>query len=161
MTDLDDEKTFGVVDLRRRPPRSGYRTEVAGIAGLARMTDKGRARNSGMLGEFIFGEDSGIDRKVLQFLGVTGAAFAEMLRTCPTDADVAEWVRAKSFRTPAEVAAFNDEIVQLGPTAERGWAYLKGIVGRLDASKTETVRTWFEVMDLDDRVTFERLWAGE
>lgn len=160
LTDLDDEKSFGVVDLRRRPPRSGYQAEVAGIAGLARMIDKGRAHNGGTLGEFVFGEDSGIDKKVLQFLGVTGAEFSEVLKTCPTDADVAEWVRKRCSRTPAEIATFNEEIVKLGPTAERGWAYLKEIVSRLDPSKAETIRTWFDVMDLDDRVSFERLWNG-
>lgn len=161
LMDLDDELSFGVVDLRRRPPRSGYRTDVAGIAGLARMIDKGRASNSGMLGEYLYGDDSGIDRRVLQFLGVTEQAFAEALKTCPTDADVADWAGRQCPKTPAEIVTHNDEMVRLGPTADRGWAFLKRIVERLDASKTETLKTWFEVMDLDDRVTFERLWAGE
>ncbi|MSS70478.1 MAG: DUF5069 domain-containing protein [Candidatus Latescibacteria bacterium] len=161
MTDLDDEQSFRVVDLRRRPPRSGYRTDVAGIVGLARMIDKGRAFNSGTLGAYVYGDDSGIDRRVLQFLGVTEQAFAEALKTCPTDADVADWAGRQGSKTPAEIAAFNDDMVRLGPTADRGWAYLKGIVSKLDPSKTETLKTWFEVMDLDDRVTFERLWAGE
>ncbi len=161
MTDLDDEKTFGVVDLRRRPPRSGYRTDVAGIAGLARLIDKGRASNAGMLGEYLYGDDSGIDRRVLQFIGVTAQAFAEALKACPTDAEVAGWVRGQGPKTPAEVVTFNDEMVRLGPTADRGREYLRNTVRRLDPSKTEAIRTWFEVMDLDDRVTFERLWAGE
>ena len=161
LTDLDDEKSFGVVDLRRRPPRSAYRTDVSGIAGLARLIDKGRGHNCGMLGEFFYGDDSGIDRRILQFLGVTGQAFAEAFKTRPTDADVAEWVRTQCPRTPAEIAAFNEEIVKMGPTADRGWAFLKGLVNKLDPSKAETIKTWFEVMELDDRITFERLWAGE
>jgi hypothetical protein len=125
------------------------------------MIDKGRAFNCGMLGAYVYGDDSGIDRRVLQFLGVTEQAFAEALKACPTDADVAEWVRRQGAKTPAEIATFNDEMVRLGPTADRGWAYLKGTVSRLDPSKTETLKTWFEVMDLDDRVTFDRMWAGE
>ena len=41
--DFDDEKSFGIVDLRRHAPRSIYDVSVGGVAGLARAIDKARA----------------------------------------------------------------------------------------------------------------------
>ena len=40
---------------------------------LARLIDKGRAYNSNTLGAYFYGEDSGIDRATLAFLGVSAA----------------------------------------------------------------------------------------
>jgi hypothetical protein len=161
LMDLDDEKSFGVVDLMRRPPRSPYLAEVCGIAGLARMIDKGRAYNNGTLGDFWYGDDSGIDRQILKFLGITGADFAEALRTCPTDADIAEWIRGRASRKPEEIAAFNEDIVKLGPANDKGREYIQRIVTGLDPTQTGKITTWFQAMELDDRISFERLRAAE
>ena len=65
------------------------------------------------------------------------------------------------LKTPAEIVTYNDETVKLGPTNDRQREFLKRTAGKLDPSKTETFQTWLELMDLDDRVTFERLWSGE
>ena len=160
LMDLDDEKSFGMIDLRRHPPRSGYETEVAGIAGLARTIDKGRAYYTGTLGDYWYGEDSGMDRNLLEFLGVTPQEFSETLRACPTDADVAAWVRDQCPNSPKEIVTYNDETVGLGPRTDPQWEFLKRAIEKLDPGETKTIRTWLELMDLDDRISFDRSWSG-
>ena len=80
---------------------------------------------------------------------------------CPTDADVVEWIQGHASKKPEEIAAFNDEIVKLAPTNDSGREFLKRLVAQLDPTRTDKVTTWFEVMELDDRITFERLYTGE
>ena len=160
LLDLDDEKSFGILDLRRHAPRSAYRTDVLGIAGLARMIDKARASNSGTLGEYWYGEESGIDRRVLEFLRVSSQQFAEALKARPGDEDLASWVRDRCPMSPQEIVDHNDQVVILGPTNERQWDYLKRTVTQLDPSTRDKITTWLDLMDLDDRVTFQRLRSG-
>ena len=57
------------MDLTRQPPRRPTNIGVAGIVGAARMTDKARAHNKEMLGDFVYGRYSGLDRRILEFLG--------------------------------------------------------------------------------------------
>ena len=53
------------MDLTRQPPRRPSNAGIAGIVGLARMTDKARGHNAELLGEFKYGETSGLDCEIL------------------------------------------------------------------------------------------------
>ena len=70
--ELDDWGAFRDLDLTAGPARTPYLRSVAGVAGAARMGDKARARVAGLIGEYKYGSDSGIDRIILEFLGVRG-----------------------------------------------------------------------------------------
>ena len=65
------------MDLTRQPPRRPSNAQVAGIVGLARMIDKARGHNAGTIGEFKYGDDSGLDVEVLEFINMDAAEFAE------------------------------------------------------------------------------------
>ncbi len=119
LQDADDQLSFGIVDLNRRAPRSPYNTDVYGMVQLARLIDKGRASNSNTLGAYFYGEDSGIDRATLGFLGVSAAEFAEALNTLSTDADVEAWLKANHPKNEADIEAYNERMTQMGPTDER------------------------------------------
>ena len=93
LQDIDDERSFGIVELQRRPPRSPYNTDVYGMVHLARLIDKGRAANGDTLGGYFYGEDSSIDRATLAFLGISAADFSVALKGAPTDADVEAWLK--------------------------------------------------------------------
>lgn len=155
--DLDDEHSFGAVDLSRHPPRSPYDTSAGGIAGLARTIDKGRANLSDTLGEYWYGRDSLIDRRIMKFLGVTVAAFDEILRDSATDADVLE--RIGGGKSESEVSDFNDTLTRLGPKGEKGWAWFRNEIAQLDPVRTDCA-TYFELMQLSDQITFARMRAG-
>ena len=148
LQDVDDERSFGIVDLERHAPRSPLNTDICGIVHVARMVDKGRAANSDSLGLYYYGEDSRMDRIALEFLGLTPDEFAAALKTLPTDADVDAWLRENYPKDPADIAAHNERLLQAGPRSEREWAFVKKMLGHTDA------KTWFEFAVIDDEKTF-------
>ena len=153
LQDLDDQLSFGIIDLNRRAPRSPYNTDVCGMVQLARLIDKGRAFNSNTLGAYFYGEDSGIDRATLTFLGVSAAEFAEKLETLSTDAEVAAWLKADHPKSDADIKAYNERMTQMGPTDERYKALMASMINRIAPERTD-INTWFALMLLDDEKTF-------
>ena len=153
LQDLDDQLSFGIIDLNRRAPRSPYDTDVYGMVQLARLIDKGRAVNSNTLGAYFYGEDSGIDRATLTFLGVSAAAFAEKLKTLSTDAEVEAWLKTDHPKSDADIAAYNEKMTQMGPTDERYKALMAKMIARIAPDRTD-INTWFALMLLDDEKTF-------
>ena len=148
LQDVDDERSFGIVDLERHAPRTPFNTDIYGIVHVARMLDKGRAANSDSLGLYYYGADSGMDRVALEFLGLTPDSFADALKTLPTDADVDAWLRENYPKDEADIAAHNERLLQAGPRSEREWAFVKNMLGHTDA------KTWFEFAVIDDEKTF-------
>lgn len=153
LQDLDDQLSFGIIDLNRRAPRSPYDTDVYGMVQLARLIDKGRAFNSNTLGAYFYGEDSGIDRATLTFLGVSATEFAEKLKTLSTDAEVEAWLKADHPKSDADIAAYNEKMTQMGPTDERYKALMAKMIERIAPDRTD-INTWFALMLLDDEKTF-------
>ena len=153
LQDLDDQLSFGIIDLNRRAPRSPYDTDVYGMVQLARLIDKGRAFNSNTLGAYFYGEDSGIDRATLSFLGVSAAEFAEALNRLSTDAEVEAWLKADHPKSDADIAAYNERMTEMGPTDERYKALMAKMIQRIAPDRTD-INTWFALMLLDDEKTF-------
>ena len=153
LQDLDDQLSFGIIDLDRGAPRSPYSTDVYGMVQLARLVDKGRAFNSNTLGAYFYGEDSGIDRATLAFLGVSATEFAEKLQTLSTDAEVEAWLKTEHPKSDADIAAYNERMTQMGPTDERYKALMANMINRIAPERTD-INTWFALMLLDDKKTF-------
>ena len=158
LIDLDDEHSYNTVDLTRHAPRSPYDLSVGGIASFARLIDKGRAALSDTLGDFWFGNDSGLDRHVLEFLGISEETFRAVLQENPTDADILSWLEKTAPQSALEIEAFNEQISQLGPPEER-LAWFQGMISELDPSRTD-IDTFFALTHLDDQVSFARLKVG-
>jgi len=160
LMDYDDEKSFGIVDLTRHAPRSIYDTSLAGMAGLGRAIDKGRAFNSNTLGEYWFGDDSGFDRAVLEFVGVKAEAFAEALKEKTDDESILDWLgEGLSGKSEEEIAEFNHDVWTLGPSNDHQWAFVHNTVGELD-SKRQDICCFAAITTLDDSVYFARFKAG-
>ncbi|MBM3279090.1 MAG: DUF5069 domain-containing protein [Candidatus Handelsmanbacteria bacterium] len=157
--DFEDEKIFGLVDLTRHAPRNPYDTSVGGLVSLGRMIDKARATAKGTQGGYWYGTDSGIDRALLELLGLSQEEFAAGLREHLTDEAVVQWLGLRLQKPQAEIDAFNERMRSYGPTAERGWNFLRGAVANSDPSRTE-LTTFFAMIVLDDKITFARLRAG-
>ena len=153
LQDVDDQLSFGIVDLQRRAPRSPYNTDIYGMVQLARLIDKGRAFNSNTLGAYFYGEDSGIDRATLAFLDISAAEFTEALKTLPTDAEVEAWLKANHAQSEADIAAYNERMQQMGPTTEHHKAMMAKMLNRIAPDRTD-INTWFALMALDDEKTF-------
>ena len=120
---------------------------------LARLIDKGRAFTSNTLGVYFYGEDSGIDRATLAFLGVSVTEFTEKLKALSTDAEIEAWLKADHPKNDADIEAYNEKMTQMGPTDERYKALMAKMIERIAPERTD-INTWFALMALDDEKTF-------
>ncbi|HIA67227.1 TPA: DUF5069 domain-containing protein [Candidatus Poribacteria bacterium] len=100
------------------------------------------------------GEDSGIDRKLLAFLGISAQKFADAMKSHPTDTGVLDWLNTKSIKTETEIKDYNEEVLNMGPTTEGQRIFLKKVVTKLDSCRTD-IETFFDMMVLEDEKSFE------
>jgi hypothetical protein len=152
LMDIDDEQSFGIVDLTRRPPRSPYDT-MGGVLALPRMIDKGRAHNAGLLGGYWYGEDSGFDRRILEFLGLSAEEFAAGLAQHATDEAVESWL---GDRLDRDATAVNEALVELSPSDAAGRTRLAGGFKSLDPARHD-LNTFMALSQLDDELFLARL----
>ena len=136
------------MDLTRQPPRRPSNTGMAGIAGLARMADKARGHKAELIGEFKYGEDSGLDREVLALIGVSAADFADAAETL-WDAELADWVRDRMSCTAEEIEAFDEEQTTRRPQDDLHRRLLKERVAKYAPGSTG-VTTVYASIELDD-----------
>jgi hypothetical protein len=135
-----------VTDLRRHSPRS-VQDKLAGYVHLARMLDKCRATHAGTQGAYIY--PCPLDRRLLEFAGMTPEQFAEGVRG-RTDAEVVTWFRHTATpHTDAEIDAWNRTMLALQPDSDEKWAYFRSIRDALDATRTD-ITTWADLLDLEE-----------
>ena len=156
LMDIDDEASFGIVDLNRRAPRSPFDNSLGGVYGLARMIDKGRAYLTGHGGVYWFGQDSGFDRRILDFLKLSDEEFSDALQGQATDAEVVCWLGGRLQGRDTEVADLNKSLTELSPSSAGAEAFLTAGVKATDATRSD-VGTFMVLTRLDDEVAFARL----
>ena len=88
-------------------PRDLLSKEVAGICGVARLTDKARAAHAGKIGSYKYGADSEQDTAILAFLGISAEAFQEAAVRIDHDVKLGAWILDNCSRSSEEVSAFN------------------------------------------------------
>ncbi len=137
-------------DLTKFPPRSP-RVRLGGYAILARCLDKGRATAAGKQGEYHFA--CPLDQRFLTFAGIDPEELKKQLGK--SDTEVLEWVNAnaKHKRTTPEILAWSHWQDNLAPDNPEGREYLNGI-HKAGAPKRTDITSWFDVLDMDDYVTF-------
>lgn len=139
-------------DLTQRPPRSP-RVRLGGLVILPRMLDKGRAAVAGTLGEFHY--DCPLDGFLKGFLDFDAEGLKDLLAAGAGDGEALEWILAnsKNTPTPAAIAAWSDYAEKTGP----GSLYLRGFIQETHEKlgpKREDIHTLFDLLDLDDHVSF-------
>ena len=139
-------------DLTRQPPRSP-RVRLGGYVILPRMLDKGRATIARKQGEYHY--DCPTDQRFLTFVGINAGALKKQLATGKSDGEILRWIEknAKHRRTEPEIAAWSVYCAQRAPedTGSREWFNSQHT--KL-APKREDIITWFDLLDLDDYVSF-------
>jgi len=141
-------------DLTQRPPRSP-RARLGGYVMLPRMLDKGRATLAGKNGEFKF--DCPLDHHILNFLGLKAAALLKELKKGKGDSEVLAWIKKnqKNKHQPWEIEQWSAYHEKRGPDSDQETAeFFTGRVVALGAAKREDIKTWFDLLDVDDYVTF-------
>ena len=139
-------------DLTKQPPRSA-RVRLGGYVILARCLDKGRATINGKNGEYHFA--CPLDQRVLEFAGIDAEALKKELAAGKGDGEILEWIQAnaKIKRTPSEIFAWTAYENERAPAVVEGREYLHGLHSKI-APKREDIASWFDVLDVDDYVSF-------
>ena len=145
-------KNLSAPDLTQRPPRSP-RVRLGGYVILARCLDKGRATLAGKNGEYHF--DCPLDQHILNFAGVKATDLKKQLALGKGDEEILNWIATHSKTKPTawEIAQWSAFQEQRAPGSlaarQRSIGYLEKL------SKTrEDIVTSFDMLDLDDYVTF-------
>jgi len=137
-------------DLTQHPPRSP-RVRLGGYAILPRCLDKGRATLAGKPGEYHYA--CPLDKQFLEFAGIDPEALKKEL--AKSDTEVLEWIKAnaKHKRTAPEIAAWTVWQEQRAPDNPDSREYFNEL-HKAGAAKRADIATWFDVLDLDDFVSF-------
>ena len=137
-------------DLTKFPPRSA-RTRLGGYVILPRMLDKGRATVAGKHGEYHY--NCPLDQRFLEFVGID----AEALKTVIAQSDTAvlAWINAhaKHPRSGPEIAAWSAWQEQRSPDNPDAREYFNDLHKTVAPERTD-IATWFDVLDVDDFVSF-------
>ncbi len=139
-------------DLTQRPPRSP-RVRLGGYVILPRMLDKGRATIVRKNGEFHY--NCPMDQHFLKFAGIDPKALQKQLAAGKGDSEILEWIHknAKHKHTEMEIRAWSEYQNQRVPMDVESRQYLNEYHSKM-APKREDVATWFDMLDVDDHVTF-------
>ncbi len=139
-------------DLTQRAPRSA-RVRLGGYAILPRVLDKGRATIAGKNGEFNY--NCPLDERFLDFVGIDAKALQKQLATGKGDGEILEWINknAKHKHNDVEICAWSQLQNQRVPTDVESRGFLNEYHTKI-APKREDIATWFDILDVDDHVTF-------
>ena len=143
------------MDLTRQPPRRPSNAHVAGIAGLARMIDKARGHNAETIGEFKYGDDSGLDVEVLEFINMNAAEFAEAVDELD-DEVLGVLALERAQKSQGEIDTFNEEHLTREPQDELHERLLVERIAKYAPERTD-IKTVFASIELDDWGAFRDL----
>lgn len=140
-------------NLTVRPPRSP-RVRLGGYVILARMLDKGRATLAGQAGEYKFNSPG--DQHFVRFAGIDAEALKAELAKGKGDGEILAWVQenASHKRDPWEIQQWSAFYNERGPDSDaETLEFFVETVGK-HSKVREDIKTWFDMLDLDDHVSF-------
>jgi len=137
-------------DLTKFPPRSP-RVRLGGYVILPRCLDKGRATLAGQNGEYHYA--CPLDQGFLEFVGIDPEALKKQLHQ--SDSEVLAWIQknAKHQHSIPEILAWSAWQEQAAPDNPESREHFNEI-HKTAGPKREDIATWFDVLDLDDYVSF-------
>lgn len=139
-------------DLTQLPPRSA-RVRLGGYVILPRMLDKGRATLNGKNGEYHYA--CPMDQRFIQFVGIDPEALKKQLADGKGDSDILQWIlaNASNKHTDLEIATWSSYQERRVPSDVESRQFIQDAHAKI-APKREDIATWFDLLDLDDYVSF-------
>ncbi|MGN6552595.1 MAG: DUF5069 domain-containing protein [Verrucomicrobiota bacterium] len=139
-------------DLTKQAPR-GPRVRLGGYALLPRMLDKGRAAIIGKNGEYNY--NCPLDQRFVNFVGIDPEALKKELAAGKGDGEILAWIQAnaKIKRTESEIAAWSLWQEQRAPDNPDSREYFNELHKKVAPTRSD-ITNWFELLDLDDYVSF-------
>ena len=141
-------------DLTQHAPRSP-RLRLGGYVLLPRILDKGRAALAGKLGEYHFA-GKGMDRHFFNFVGLDHESLKTEIAKGLGDGELLAWVQAnaKTPRQPWEITAWSEYHVHRVPDSDVETITFFTEAVKKFTSTREDINTWFDLMEIDDYVSF-------
>jgi len=141
------------IDLTQRPPRS-VRVRLGGYVILPRVLDKCRATIAGKNGEYHY--DCPIDQRFFYFAGIDPAELRAQIEKGLGDGEILAWVTENSKTKPEEweIANWSGFREAAVPGDNESREFVNEMMSADGAAEREDIQTWFDVLDLDDHVTF-------
>ncbi len=130
------------------------RVRLGGYAILPRLLDKCRASLVGKLGEYKF--NCPLDRHFFNFTGIDAEAFRAQVAEGKGDGEILEWIQghAPLSRQPWEIQQWSEYHDRRGPDSDaETLEYFASAVAKFTRTR-EDLRTWADLLDLDDHVSF-------
>jgi len=117
------------------------------------MLDKGRALIAEKAGEYKYA--CPLDQRFLDFVGINADALREQLALGKGDGEILDWIgaNARHKRHDAEIAAWSRYQESRAPGDVEGREYFYRTHSAV-APKREDIGTWFELLDVDDYVSY-------
>ena len=139
-------------DLTQRPPRSP-RVRLGGYAVLPRILDKCRALVIGKQGEYKYA--CPLDQGWMEFVGISADALKKQVAAGKSDSEILAWINknSKNKPCPIQIAAWTAFAEQRGPLDLESRQYFNDLLAQV-GPKREDVGTWFDLLDVDDYVSF-------
>jgi len=137
-------------DLTQHPPRSP-RAKLGGYAHLPRLLDKARAFTAGKQGGYDY--DCPLDRRFFEFTGIAPEALLAEIKTGKSDTQMLAWIAGRTSRQPWEIAAWSDWLARLGVGSAEMHEWFAEMI-KCNAAEREDITTFFDLLDLDDYVSF-------
>ena len=139
-------------DLAQHPPRSP-RVRLGGYALLPRALDKCRAMLAGTQGEYKF--NCPLDQRFFTFAGLDAEAFKKQVAAGKSDGEMLAWMEKNSKTKPslADIEAWSAQQDRRTPTDVEGREFFNNLHKKI-APQREDISTWFDLLDLDDYVSF-------
>jgi len=139
-------------DLTQRPPRSP-RVRLGGYVILPRMLDKCRALLAGKNGAYNY--DCPMDQQFLTFAGVDPKALRKQVAAGKGDGEILAWINQHSNNHPSlsAIAAWSAFQEQRAPSEVEAREFYQEEHQRI-APQRDDIATWFDLLDLDDYVSF-------
>jgi hypothetical protein len=135
------------MDLRKDFPRS-MRATAGGYAHLARMIDKCRAVLAGTQGDYIY--PCPLDRRLLDFVGITSDQFTAAVRSHQSDEAVVAWFREVATpRSIGELEEWNKALLASGLSSPESAERFRHDRDAVDPSRTD-IAAWADLQDLEE-----------
>jgi hypothetical protein len=139
-------------DLTQHPPRSP-RVRLGGYVILPRLLDKCRATLAGKSGEYHFA--CPLDKRWFRFTGIDVDALKAEVAKGRSDGELLEWISkaAKPHRSSPEIEQWSEWQARRCPMDVEGRQFFQEIHQKYGPAR-EDIATWFDLLDLDDYVSF-------